>query len=113
MRPKCKRHAPLREKNAGRHAAAGKFHMCQCSWIIMRMIVRSVSRMPSLASVPMLRIVFSTPLTTMPCIYICIPSSPASTAEAILAAQLAFAPSQIMPEAMATALTTVCAISRN
>ena len=53
-------------KKAGRHAAAGKFHMCQCSWIIMRMIVRSVSRMPSLASVPMLRIVFSTPLTTIP-----------------------------------------------
>lgn len=66
MRPKCKRHAPLREKNAGRHAAAGKFHVCQCSWIIMRIIVRSVSRMPSLASVPMLRIVFSTPLTTIP-----------------------------------------------
>ena len=35
----------------------------------MRMIVRSVSRMPSLASVPMLRIVFSTPLTTMKVIF--------------------------------------------
>ena len=37
------------------------------------------------------------------------PSSPASTAAAILAAQLAMAPSQMMPESMATVLTTVWA----
>lgn len=34
--------------------------------VIRRMMVRSVSRMPSLARVPTLRMVFSTPLTTMP-----------------------------------------------
>ena len=55
-----------RRKKTGRQPAAGFGAVDQCSWIIMRMIVRSVSRIPSLASVPMLRIVFSTPLTTMP-----------------------------------------------
>src|SRR5699024_12303795 len=34
--------------------------------VISRMIGRSVSRIPSLARVPTLRMVFSTPLTTMP-----------------------------------------------
>ena len=53
-------------QKTGCQLAAGFGAVDQCSWIIMRMIVRSVSRIPSLASVPMLRIVFSTPLTTMP-----------------------------------------------
>ena len=38
-----------------------------------------------------------------------VPMMPASTAAAILAAQDGFAPSQMVPERMATALTTVCA----
>ena len=62
--------------------------------------------------------VFSTPFLTMPSppknwlpsSYMARPRRPASTAAAILAAQLALAPSQMMPEVTATALTTVWAI---
>ena len=43
--------------------AEGSQHM---PLVISRMIVRSVSRMPSLARVPTFLMVFSTPLTTMP-----------------------------------------------
>lgn len=83
------------------------------------MISLSVCAIPSLARSPTFMIVFSTPFVTipspptnwLPCRYISIPSSPAPTADAILAAQLAFAPSQTIPELIASALTTVCAIS--
>ena len=75
--------------------------------------------MPRLASLPTISIVRSTPFLTMPSPpknwlpprYISRPSSPASTAAAILAAQLAFAPSQTMPEVTATVLTIVWAIT--
>ena len=67
----------------------------------------------------MLAMVFSTPLETMPspprnCCslrYMLYPRRPASTAAAILAAQEGLAPSQIMPEIVARALTRVWAIS--
>ena len=81
----------------------------------MLMISLFVSFMPSFPSRAIFRIVFSIPFTTIPSPplnscpfrYIWNPRMPASTEDAIFAAQDAFAPSQTMPETMASALTTV------
>ena len=75
--------------------------------------------MPTLPSLLMFRMVFSTPLRTSPspaknCCpfrYISYPKIPASTATAIFAAQEGFAPSQTTPDAIAKVLTMVCAMA--
>ena len=83
-------------------------------------ISRSVSRMPSRAMRPTVRMVLSTPFFTMPSpeknwfwpwVYISYPMSPASTAMAIFPAQEGLAPSQTMPERMARVFTMVWAMT--
>ena len=82
---------------------------------IIFIISLSVSFIPSRDSLPILRIVFSTPLhiipspplNSHPLIYIYYPKIPASTLEAILAAQDGFAPSQTIPDTIANPLTRV------
>ena len=87
---------------------------------MMLRISRSVSRMPSRAMRPTVRMVLSTPFFTMPSpewnwflpwVYISYPMSPASTAMAILPAQEGFAPSQTIPDRMAKVFTMVWAMT--